>query len=331
MKFNFWGYDTKVMLDLGLDFNDLAFIQWFRDFRDSGKMETITIDNNLAYYISYSKVAQDIPQIFLNPTGTESIAELKKMNDANRKRVLRMLTGSLSKLFTRHEKKEAGKTKIYVTCNADVLTALINNGRGFDNKIISTRTKVVKLNKIRKKDNKKAPTTVPPVVDADTKTDQDNQSSNFNIEDSLPQNNTPVNTNLSYEIDEDGVVIEKDEAANSSEPVETENEAAATEPTNTEAVITGPVIPPHMVQLIAEDKLDDVNPDELNLNATLIWEYGIKSKNWKKLNETVANWSRPTLGKALDITLQYADKPNFNYIQKTYESLIANGVEEMVQ
>ena len=69
MKFNFWGYDTQTMTDLGLDANDLAFIQWFRDYRDSGNMESIDTPNGKGYYVAYNKVIEDIPFLFKSSIG----------------------------------------------------------------------------------------------------------------------------------------------------------------------------------------------------------------------------------------------------------------------
>lgn len=196
MKFNFWGYDTKTMTDLGLDANDLAFIQWFRDFKDGGKMESIETPNGTAYYVGYTKVIEDIPFLFKTNIGVEDEIELKKIEATNKKKVVNMLKGNLSKVFTRHEKKEQGKTKIYLTLNDDVFTALVNNGQDFDGKEIKGEKKVVKLETKRppKKTNKKAPSTVPPVKDANSTNDETNSSKNKSINDiSIPQENEDVN------------------------------------------------------------------------------------------------------------------------------------------
>ncbi|WP_304427716.1 hypothetical protein [Romboutsia ilealis] len=192
MKFNFWGYDTKTMIALGLDANDLAFIQWFRDFKDSGKMESIETVNGTAYYVSYTKVIEDIPFLFKSSTGVEDEIELKKIEATNKKKVVNMLKGNLSKAFTRHEKKEQCKTKIYLTLNANVFTALVNNGQGFDITEIKEEKKVVKLE--TRMANKKAPSTAGTVKDASPTNDETNSSQNKSINDtSIPQETEDVN------------------------------------------------------------------------------------------------------------------------------------------
>lgn len=198
MKFNFWGYDTKTMLDLGLDANDLAFIQWFRDYKDTGKMETMETPDGTGYYVGYAKVIEDIPFLFKSGVNVTDESELKKIYNTNRQKLNRMITGNLSKLFKRYEKKELGKTKIFLVLNIDIFVALINNGKEFDgskintdNAVVKTSNKTISFNEL-KKANKKAPSTLPPVKDA-SPNDETNSSKNKSINDiSIPQENEDV-------------------------------------------------------------------------------------------------------------------------------------------
>ncbi|HBF7594777.1 TPA: hypothetical protein KOX39_003392 [Clostridioides difficile] len=267
MKYNFWGYDTKTILDLGLDANDLAFIQWFRDYRDSGNMESIDTPNGKGYYVAYSKVVEDIPFLFKSSVGVTDEEQLKKIEATNKKKVFNMLRGELSKVFYRAEKKEQGKTKIYLVMRSEVFTALINNGRDFDGTEISGETKVVKLNRDAKatkvkKDKKKAPSTAPTVKDANTNTDI-----KFNT-DNIPQSDDNVNTNTAE---------------------------------------------------------NDINYDELSINGISLLDNEIKVADIKVADKIVANWDGVIMAEAISITLANSKSKAFNYLKKTYESLIADG------
>lgn len=268
MKFNFWGYDTQTMMDLGLDGNDLAFIQWFRDFKDSGSMESIDTPNGTGYYVSYSKVVEDIPFLFKSSAGVTDELEIKKIEATNKKKVFNMLRGNLSKVFYRAEKKEQGKTKIYLVMRTDVFTALTNNGRNFDGTVISGEAKVVKLNRDAKatkvkKDKKKAPSTAPTVKDATNHTDI-----KFDNTDSIPQEDESVNTNKA------------------------ENE---------------------------------INYDDLSLNGIVLLDNDIKVADIKVADKLVANWDGVIMTEAISITLANSKTKSFNYLKKTYESLVADG------
>lgn len=271
MKYNFWGYDVQVMLQLGLDFNDLAFIQWYRDFKDSGEMESIETPDGTAYYTSYEKIASDLPVMFKRPTGTESDKDLTKINNANRMKINRMLKdGALSKMFKRYEKKVDGKTKIYLLLNNELFTSLINNGKKFDGSKINMDSKVIKLNdKVKpnkaKKGMKKAPSTDGTVKDAQPNKHKSKHDSNT-ISDNL-DNVKPKSEN------------------------------------------------------------NEINIDDLNINAIAIHESGIKIFNVDAVNKEVENWSGLVLAEAIQKTLTSANTPNFNYLRNTYNSMIENGIE----
>lgn len=274
MKYNFWGYDVQVMLQLGLDFNDLAFIQWYRDFKDSGEMESIETPDGTAYYTSYEKIASDLPVLFKAPTGTETEEELAKRHHANRMKIKRMLKdGALSKMFKRYEKKVDGKTKIFLLLNNELFTSLINNGKKFDGSKINTDSNVVKLDKKTKtKKNskksegmKKAPSTDGTVKDAQPNKHKSKHDSNT-ISDNL-DNVKPKSEN------------------------------------------------------------NEINIDDLNINAIAIHESGIKIFNVDAVNKEVENWSGLVLAEAIQKTLTSANTPNFNYLRNTYNSMIENGIE----
>ena len=265
MKFNFWGYDTQTITDLGLDANDLAFIQWFRDYRDSGNMESIDTPNGKGYYVAYNKVIEDIPFLFKSSIGVTDELELAKIDKTNKTKVANMLKRNLSKVFYRAEKKEQGKTKIYLVMRTEVFTALINNGRDFDGTEVSGETKVVKLSRDAKatkvkKDKKKAPSTAPTVKDAPQNTDI-----KFDNTDSIPQTDEDVNM---YK----GVNINK--------------------------------LSPNGVELVERD---------------------IQVADIYIADKLVANWDGVIMAEAINITLANSKTKSFNYLKKTYDTLVADG------
>lgn len=64
---------------LRLDINDLAILRWLVDFSHTGKMETISINGRIYYWVSYKKVIDDLP--LLNIGKDMLYKRLKKMRD----------------------------------------------------------------------------------------------------------------------------------------------------------------------------------------------------------------------------------------------------------
>ncbi len=62
---------------LKLDVNDLTILRWLVDFSHTGKMETISIEHNVYYWVSYNKVIDDLP--LLNIGKDMLYRRLKKM------------------------------------------------------------------------------------------------------------------------------------------------------------------------------------------------------------------------------------------------------------
>lgn len=62
---------------LKLDVNDLTILRWLVDFSHTGKMETISMDGKLFYWVSYNKVIEDLP--LLNIGKDMLYRRLKKM------------------------------------------------------------------------------------------------------------------------------------------------------------------------------------------------------------------------------------------------------------
>jgi hypothetical protein len=63
MRFTVHGFSQKEAIKLKLDNDDLLLIRWFVDFKDTGKMDRIIINNIPFYWISYQSVCDDLPII----------------------------------------------------------------------------------------------------------------------------------------------------------------------------------------------------------------------------------------------------------------------------
>jgi hypothetical protein len=104
------------------------------NWKDGNSMERIVVGNDVAYWVNYSKVIEELPILFKKTKGFASVEEEEKAKKANTTKVARMLKGNLSKVLTRHEKKVQGKTKVYISFNRDMIDYLVNN----ENKKAST-------------------------------------------------------------------------------------------------------------------------------------------------------------------------------------------------
>ena len=158
MRFQIHRLQQEALIELGLNVEDALLLDWLLNWKDGNSMERIVVGDDVAYWVNYSKVIEELPILFKKTNGFESEEEAEKAKRANTTKVARMLKGNLSKVLTRHEKKVQGKTKVYISFNREVVDFLVNNN------------------------NKKA-STVPPVKAV-------NQTNNKNIDtNSIPQNN----------------------------------------------------------------------------------------------------------------------------------------------
>jgi hypothetical protein len=200
MRYQVHRLQQEALIELGLNTEDALLLDWMLNWKDGNSMERIVVGNDVAYWVNYSKVIEELPILFKKTKGFASVEEEEKAKKANTTKVARMLKGNLSKVLTRHEKKVQGKTKVYISFNRDMIDYLVNN------------------------ENKKA-STVPPVKAV-------NQTNNKNIDTNIiPQNNkkyspknkenkvlknkhndTVNNTFTNYEADElEKMLLEKQE------------------------------------------------------------------------------------------------------------------------
>ena len=168
MRYQVHRLQQEALIELGLNTEDALLLDWMLNWKDGNSMERIVVGNDVAYWVNYSKVIEELPILFKKTKGFASVEEEEKAKKANTTKVARMLKGNLSKVLTRHEKKVQGKTKVYISFNRDMIDYLVNNENKkastvppvkavnqTDNKNIDTNSIPQKDKKDTKKENKK--------------------------------------------------------------------------------------------------------------------------------------------------------------------------------
>ena len=126
MRYQIFRLQQEALIDLGLNVEEALLLDWLLNWKDGGSMERIVIGEDLAYWVNYSKVIDELPILFNKPK-SDSQEDIEKAKKSNSTKVARMLKGNLSKILTRHEKKVQGKTKIYISFNREMLDVLLNS------------------------------------------------------------------------------------------------------------------------------------------------------------------------------------------------------------
>ena len=134
MRYQIHRLQQEALIELGLNVEDALLLDWMLNWKDGNSMERIVVGNDVAYWVNYSKVIEELPILFKKTKGFASVEEEEKAKKANTTKVARMLKGNLSKVLTRHEKKVQGKTKVYISFNRDMIDYFVNN----ENKKAST-------------------------------------------------------------------------------------------------------------------------------------------------------------------------------------------------
>ena len=150
MRYQVHRLQQEALVELGLNTEDALLLDWMLNWKDGNSMERIVVNNNdVAYWVNYSKVVEELPILFKKTKGFNSVEEEEKAKKANTTKVARMLKGNLSKVLTRHEKKVQGKTKVYISFNREMIDYLVNN----ENKKAPTFAEVEAQNPKKQIDN----------------------------------------------------------------------------------------------------------------------------------------------------------------------------------
>ena len=159
MRYQVHRLQQEALIELGLNTEDALLLDWMLNWKDGNSMERIVVGNDVAYWVNYSKVIEELPILFKKTKGFASVEEEEKAKKANTTKVARMLKGNLSKVLTRHEKKVQGKTKVYISFNRDMIDYLVNNenkkaSTGGTVKATNTNKNNIDTNSIPQKDKK---------------------------------------------------------------------------------------------------------------------------------------------------------------------------------
>ena len=119
-------FQQAPLVDLELNTEYALLLDWILNWKDGNSMERIVIGDDVAYWVSYSKVIEELPMLFKKTKGFSSELEAEKAKKANTTKVARMFKGNLSKVLTRHERKVNGKTRIYISFDRNMIDFLIN-------------------------------------------------------------------------------------------------------------------------------------------------------------------------------------------------------------
>ena len=150
MRYQVHRLQQEALVELGLNTEDALLLELMLNWKDGNSMERIVVNNNdVAYWVNYSKVVEELPILFKKTKGFNSVEEEEKAKKANTTKVARMLKGNLSKVLTRHEKKVQGKTKVYISFNREMIDYLVNN----ENKKAPTFAEVEAQNPKKQIDN----------------------------------------------------------------------------------------------------------------------------------------------------------------------------------
>ena len=127
MRYQVHRLQQEALIELGLNTEDALLLDWMLNWKDGNSMERIVVGDDVAYWVNYSKVIEELPILFKKTKGFETEEEAEKAKKANTTKVARMFKGNLSKVLTRHEKKVQGKTKVYNSFNREMIDYLVNN------------------------------------------------------------------------------------------------------------------------------------------------------------------------------------------------------------
>ena len=125
MRYQIFRLQQEALVNLEINTEEALLLDWLLNWKDGGSMERIVVGDDLAYWVNYSTVVEQLPILFSKPKSNleQDVEKAKKSNTA---KVARMLKGNLSKVLTRHEKKVQGKTKIYISFDRTMLDVLLN-------------------------------------------------------------------------------------------------------------------------------------------------------------------------------------------------------------
>lgn len=118
MKSTLHGFNQEESVKFRLTNDELALLRWFIDFKETGSMdkEYDAKENCLYYWISYKKIIEDMPILVI---GSEKL-------EAQKKKIQRLLTGSLKQILKRKVKKSSNGTFLFLAVNEENYKLLLS-------------------------------------------------------------------------------------------------------------------------------------------------------------------------------------------------------------
>ena len=129
MRYQIFRLQQSVLIELGLNVEEALFLDWLLNWKDGNSMKYMVIDGELAYWVNYGKVIEELPILFKPISDSMTEEEIKKVDRNNRTKVGRMLKGNLSKVFNQHSVKTQNGTDMYLSLNRDVIHRLLNENK----------------------------------------------------------------------------------------------------------------------------------------------------------------------------------------------------------
>ncbi len=194
MRYQIFRLQQSVLIELGLNVEEALFLDWLLNWKDGNSMKYMVIDGELAYWVNYGKVIEELPILFKPISDSMTEEEIKKVDRNNRTKVGRMLKGNLSKVFNQHSVKTQNGTDMYLSLNRDVIHRLLN-----ENKKAST------VPPVKAKENEK--NNINKSISQNNKKDSDKNNKNKVLNNK--HNNTVKNTFTEYEAKELEIKLQK--------------------------------------------------------------------------------------------------------------------------
>ena len=79
MRYQVHRLQQEALVELGLNTEDALLLDWMLNWKDGNSMERIVVNNNdVAYWVNYSKVVEELPILFKKTKGFNSAEEEEK-------------------------------------------------------------------------------------------------------------------------------------------------------------------------------------------------------------------------------------------------------------
>ena len=64
MRYQVLRLQQEALIELGLNTEDALLLDWMLNWKDGNSMERIVVGDDVAYWVNYSKVIEELPILF---------------------------------------------------------------------------------------------------------------------------------------------------------------------------------------------------------------------------------------------------------------------------